>query len=206
MALAGARYGLGALNDYTGDTVVLFRRRKRRRAVAERLQALVYWHPTETIYVAWDNANTHFDDEVEAVVCTAAGRLVLLYLPTDSPWLNPLRGCDGSSAVRSPMVSALSPWTPLSRRRTRAMTGTTSAATVCCRSSGLMLHDFCSCTYILTVRLFFRRFSTLGKYVKSQSFLKLTIRRIFAWLAPWTHPCTVELLSGCMRVLKINEL
>jgi transposase len=69
---------------------VLFRRRKRRREVAELLQALVDKHPTETIYVAWDNADTHADDEVEAVVRAAAGRLVLLYLPTYSPWLNPI--------------------------------------------------------------------------------------------------------------------
>jgi len=47
-------------------------------------------HPTGTIYVAWDNASMHEDDEVEAVVRTAAGRLVLLYLPTYSPWLNPI--------------------------------------------------------------------------------------------------------------------
>jgi putative transposase len=40
--------------------------------------------------VAWDNADTHQDDEVEAVVRAAAGRLVLLYLPTYSPWLNPI--------------------------------------------------------------------------------------------------------------------
>jgi transposase len=50
---------------------------------------LVDKHPTGTIYVAWDNASTHEDDEVEAVVCAAAGRLILLYLPTYSPWLNP---------------------------------------------------------------------------------------------------------------------
>jgi putative transposase len=34
------------------------------------------------VYVAWDNANTHEDDEVEEVVRAAAGRLVLLSLPT----------------------------------------------------------------------------------------------------------------------------
>ncbi|HEV8192504.1 MAG TPA: transposase [Ktedonobacterales bacterium] len=34
--------------------------------------------------------STHEDDEVEAVVRGAAGRLVLLYLPTYSPWLNPI--------------------------------------------------------------------------------------------------------------------
>ena len=33
------RDGLGAVNDHTGETVVLFRRRKRRREVAELLQA-----------------------------------------------------------------------------------------------------------------------------------------------------------------------
>ena len=83
-------YGIGAVNFHTGETVVLFRRRKRRREIAELLQALVDRHPTGTIYVAWDNADTHEDYEVEAVVRAAAGRLVLLYLPTYSPWLNPI--------------------------------------------------------------------------------------------------------------------
>jgi len=84
------RYGLGAVNSHTGDTVVLFRRRKRRREVADLLQALVDKPPTGTISVAWDNADTHADDEIEAVVRAAAGRLVLLDLPTYSPWLNPI--------------------------------------------------------------------------------------------------------------------
>jgi putative transposase len=83
-------YGLGAVNYHTGETVVLIRRRKRRREVAELLQALLDKHPTETIYVAWDNFIAHQDDEVEAVVRSAAGRLILLYLPTYSPWLNPI--------------------------------------------------------------------------------------------------------------------
>ncbi len=84
------QYGLGAVNYHTGETVVLFRKRKRRKEVAELLQALLDKHPTGTIYVAWDNATTHQDDEVEAVVRAAAGRLILLYLPTYSPWLNPI--------------------------------------------------------------------------------------------------------------------
>jgi transposase len=84
------RYGLGAVNYHTGETVVIFRRRKRRLEVAELLQALLDTHPTGTLYVAWDNVSTHEDDEVEAVVRAAAGRLVLLYLPTYSPWLNPI--------------------------------------------------------------------------------------------------------------------
>lgn len=83
-------YGIGAVNYHTGETTVIIRKHKRRREIAELLQLLVDKHPTGTIYVAWDNATTHEDDEVEAVVRAAAGRLVLLYLPTYSPWLNPI--------------------------------------------------------------------------------------------------------------------
>ena len=57
---------------------------------ADSLEALLEKHPTGIVYVAWDNSNTHEDDEIEAVVRGAAGRLVLLYLPTYSPWLNPI--------------------------------------------------------------------------------------------------------------------
>jgi len=84
------RYGIGGVNYHTGESVVIVRRRKRRREIAEFLTLLLDKHPDETIYVTWDNANTHQDDEVEAVVRGAAGRLVLLYLPTYSPWLNPI--------------------------------------------------------------------------------------------------------------------
>ena len=84
------RYGLGAVNYHTGETVVLFERRKRRQEIAQLLEALLAKHPTGTVYVAWDNASTHEDDEVDDVVRAAGGRLVLLYLPTYSPWLNPI--------------------------------------------------------------------------------------------------------------------
>ena len=83
-------YGIGAVNYHTGETVVQFHRRKRRKEIAQLLEALLAKHPTGTVYVAWDNADTHQDAEVEVVVRTAAGRLVLLYLPTYSPWLNPI--------------------------------------------------------------------------------------------------------------------
>lgn len=83
-------YGLGAINYHTGETVVIIRRRKRRQEVAELLEALLDKHPQETVYVAWDNASTHQDQEIEAVLRSAAGRLILLYLPTYSPWLNPI--------------------------------------------------------------------------------------------------------------------
>lgn len=84
------QYGIGAVNYYTGETIIHIRRRKRRRETAELLQALLDRHPTGTVYIAWDNASTHQDDEVEAVIRAAAGRLVLLYLPPYSPWLNPI--------------------------------------------------------------------------------------------------------------------
>lgn len=83
-------YGIGAVDYHCGTTVVLIRRHKRRREIAELLDALLAKHPTGTIYVAWDNATTHEAAEVDAVVRGAAGRLVLLYLPTYSPWLNPI--------------------------------------------------------------------------------------------------------------------
>jgi hypothetical protein len=46
------------------------------------LQVPVDKHEMRTIYTAWDNATTHEDDEMEVVVRGAAGRLVLLYVPT----------------------------------------------------------------------------------------------------------------------------
>ena len=83
-------YGIGAGNYHTGETVVLLKRHKRRQEIAELLEALLDKHATGTSSVAWDNAGTHEDDEVEIVVRAAAGRLVLLYLPPSSPCLNPL--------------------------------------------------------------------------------------------------------------------
>ncbi len=83
-------YGIGAVNYHTGQIVALIRPHKRRQEIAELLQKLLDIHPTETIYVVWDNATTHQDDAIEALLRAAAGRLVLLYLPTYSPWLNPI--------------------------------------------------------------------------------------------------------------------
>ena len=83
-------YGIGGVNYHTGETVLLIRKRKRRLEVAEFLQTLLDKHPDQIIYVAWDNYICHLDNEIEAVVRGAAGRLILLYLPTYSPWLNPI--------------------------------------------------------------------------------------------------------------------
>ncbi len=79
------RYGFGAVNYPPGESVVIARRHKRRWEVAALLETLLAKHPQATLYMAWDNANTHVDDEVEAVLRGAARRLVLLYLPTYSP-------------------------------------------------------------------------------------------------------------------------
>jgi putative transposase len=91
------RSGIGAVNSHTGETVVLVERRQRRQEIAKLLAALVATHPTGTVDVVWDNAGTHQDDEVEAVVRAAAGRLALRSLPTYSPWLTPSRCCGATS-------------------------------------------------------------------------------------------------------------
>ena len=62
----------------------------RRHEIAELLQALVDTSPHERACVAWDDSGTHQDEAIEAVLRAAAGRLVLLYLPTFGPWLNPI--------------------------------------------------------------------------------------------------------------------
>jgi transposase len=83
-------YGIGAVNYHTGETVMITRDHKRRIDVADLLRALLAHHETGTIYLTWDNCNTHADKEIDAILKEANGRLVLLYLPTYSPWLNPI--------------------------------------------------------------------------------------------------------------------
>jgi putative transposase len=83
-------YGIGAVNYHSGQTVVITRKRKTREQIAQLLELLLLQHPVQTIYLAWDNADTHSGGQVDQIVRSAAGRLVLLYLPTYSPWLNPI--------------------------------------------------------------------------------------------------------------------
>lgn len=75
------RYGLGAVNYHTGETVVLARRLKCRREVADLLEALLRKHAHERIYAAQDNVSTHFDAKIEAVVRAAAGGLCCTFRP-----------------------------------------------------------------------------------------------------------------------------
>ena len=93
------RFGIGAVNYHTGETVVIVRKRKRREQIAELLTQLLVKHPTRPVYVAWDNADTHSGGEIDVIVRGAAGRLVLLYLPAYSPWLNPIERSGPSHAV-----------------------------------------------------------------------------------------------------------
>jgi putative transposase len=147
-------YGLGAVNYHTGETVVHIRRRKRRQETAELLQALLDRHATGTVYVTWDNASTHHDDEVEAVVRGAAGRLVLLYLPTYSPWLNPIemlwrhmRREVTHCELFETIANCLKRWRRWSRQRMNSLRAITKCRTGCCRSSGCVQHNTCGCTY-----------------------------------------------------------
>src|SRR3712207_9081677 len=86
---------LPIFNYQTGETVVLIRRHKRRREIAELLEALLEKHPTGTVYVAWDNSNTHEDDEVEAVPRGAAAPPGPLYSITFNPSSDPHRELSG---------------------------------------------------------------------------------------------------------------
>lgn len=83
-------YGIGAVNYHSGQTVVMIGKHKNREQIALLLHQLLDLHPSRRVYVAWDNAQTHSGGIVEQIVREAAGRLVLLYLPTYSPWLNPI--------------------------------------------------------------------------------------------------------------------
>ncbi len=72
------------------QSFLFFRKRKRRKEIVELLRGLLQKHRHETIYLVWDIVITHSGEEVEQILRVAAGRLVLLYLPTHSPWLNPI--------------------------------------------------------------------------------------------------------------------
>ena len=91
-------YGIGAVNYHTGETVVIVRHHKRRKEIAELLQALVDKHPHETVYVGWDNASTHEDDEIEAVV-RGGGRALGTVVPAH---LQPLAQSIGNALARLP--------------------------------------------------------------------------------------------------------
>jgi transposase len=83
-------YGIGAVNYHTGETVMMTRDHKQKGDIVAMLRALLQRHATGRIYLTWDNAYMHFGGEIETVLKEAEGRLILLYLPTYSPWLNPI--------------------------------------------------------------------------------------------------------------------
>ncbi len=134
------RYGIGAVAYHTGETVVLIRR-KRRREIAELLEALLEKHPTGIVCVAWDSSVTQEDEEVEVVLRAAVGRLVLLYLPTYSPWLNPIEMLwrhfrrEVTHCELFPTIKALV------TQPTISSSATTGDLTTSSRSSALMAQD-----------------------------------------------------------------
>lgn len=83
-------YGIGAVNYHTGETVMITSRNKKKVDIATMLEALIAKHTTGNIYLTLDTSPTHFDDEIDDMIRVANGRLILLYLPTYSPWLNPI--------------------------------------------------------------------------------------------------------------------
>jgi hypothetical protein len=94
------RYGLGAVNYHTGETAVLFRRRKRRREVAELLQVLRDKHLTGTIYVAWDK-QTPIRTMRSKLSCVARrdGSCYCTCLPTAHGSI-PSKCCGGTSGAK----------------------------------------------------------------------------------------------------------
>lgn len=82
------RYGIGAVDYHSRKTVVRIEKHKRREQIAALLEKLLEMNPGKTVYIAWDNVNTLSHGVIEEVLRDAAGRLVLMYLPTYSPWLN----------------------------------------------------------------------------------------------------------------------
>jgi putative transposase len=83
-------YGIGAVNYHTGETFVIFRKRKKREQIAELVSLLLKRHPDKMIFIAWDNVHTHKYGIIQKMASQYAERLKLLYLPTYSPWLNPI--------------------------------------------------------------------------------------------------------------------
>jgi transposase len=83
-------YGIGAVNYHTGETIMITSKHKKKADIAGMIRCLVQQHSTGIIYLTLDNSPTHFDDDIDVVLKEAQGRLVLLYLPTYSPWLNPI--------------------------------------------------------------------------------------------------------------------
>jgi hypothetical protein len=88
------------------EPVILFKRPKRRQAGTALLQTLIGKPPTGTLYVAWDNTDSHPADEMAARVRGALGRLVLLHRPTSSPRLNPLESGGAPADGKSPMANS----------------------------------------------------------------------------------------------------
>ena len=135
-------YGIGAVNHYTGETEVIFRRRKRRREIAELLQHLLEKHPTGTIYLAWDNAGTHEDDEIEALVRGQLGVwFCSIYLLT-APGSTRLSAYGGNFAGRLLIVNCSRPSKPSCLHRVISLIAAIRTRTSSYPLSGFIHHNF----------------------------------------------------------------
>jgi len=82
------RYLFGAVDVHLGRLFWRLARRKRSREFCKFLRQLLREMPDQRIVVIVDNYTIHKTAAVAKVVEEAEGRLVLIFLPTYSPWLN----------------------------------------------------------------------------------------------------------------------
>lgn len=86
-------YLFGALDAHTHRLYAGFWARKNSDAMVEFLRALLTSIPALTIYLVLDNYSVHTSKKTRAFLASdEARRLHLVFLPTYSPWLNPIEG------------------------------------------------------------------------------------------------------------------
>ncbi|MEO0683678.1 MAG: transposase [Cyanobacteria bacterium J06649_11] len=83
-------YAIGAVNYHTGEMIVIFRKHKKRIQMAEFLRIVLAQFSDKQVILVWDTVHTHKGGEVLRIEQEYPQRLKLMYLPTYSPWLNPI--------------------------------------------------------------------------------------------------------------------
>ena len=79
-------YAIGAVNYHTGEMIVIFRKHKKRIQMAEFLRIVLAQFSDKQVILVWDTVHTHKG----GIEQEYPQRLKLMYLPTYSPWLNPI--------------------------------------------------------------------------------------------------------------------
>jgi len=86
-------YLFGALDAHTDQLHAGFWPRKNSDAFIEFLRALLKDIPEDTIYLVLDNYGVHKSKKTCAFLASEEGRRIHhIFLPTYSPWLNPIEG------------------------------------------------------------------------------------------------------------------